>query len=154
MQLEVDIAPRARPGPDVGDVADVDPVHIDGAGPEDARRTRSAAVTSGSEMVVFVNRRRHRLTRAFWRMMRATRLAADVNARSTKLPMHPRPAVGAPAGVVDGLDALPELVVGQRSGRRQVAVPVVEGGPGDLEQLAAAKSAGSLLAGTPHSFSL
>lgn len=47
----------ALPSPDVGDVAHVDPVELDGARPN-TRLIRSAARTPGSEVVVLVERRR------------------------------------------------------------------------------------------------
>src|SRR6058998_3728580 len=50
--------------------------------------------------------------------------------------MHPRPAVGAARLVVDNLDAFAEFGVGALTRRGNVLVPLVKGGPGDLEHLA------------------
>src|SRR6266851_1862676 len=50
--------------------------------------------------------------------------------------MHPRPAIRAARVVEDGLDTLSELIIRYPAGREAMLVPVIEGGPGDLEQLA------------------
>src|SRR5579863_6929638 len=49
--------------------------------------------------------------------------------------MHPRPPVGATRRLMDPFDAFTQLFVGELPGRRDVLVPFIEGGPGDLEQL-------------------
>ena len=59
-----------------------------------------------------------------------------MHALPAQLPVHPGPAIGASAGLEDGADASGELLVGEAAGRRTVLVPLVEGGAGDLEQLA------------------
>ncbi len=60
----------------VGDVADVDPVELDGAGPEGPLEQidRLGVAVGVGEMVVTLKRRRQRPIRPRWRMMRATRL--------------------------------------------------------------------------------
>src|SRR5438105_6673878 len=50
--------------------------------------------------------------------------------------MHPRPAVGSTRLVIDALDTFTEFGIGELARRRNMLVPLVEGGPGDLEQLA------------------
>src|ERR1700690_3259442 len=49
--------------------------------------------------------------------------------------MHPWPPVGAARLLVNHADAFTERFVGELAGGRDVLVPLVKGGPGDLEQL-------------------
>src|SRR5258705_6314234 len=51
------------------------------------------------------------------------------------LVVHPRPPVGAARLVIDVLDPFAELRVGELPRRGDMPVPLIEGGPGDLEQL-------------------
>src|SRR5665213_460085 len=48
--------------------------------------------------------------------------------------MHTRPAVGPTRLVIDRSDAFTEFFVGALSGARNMLVPLIERGPGDLEQ--------------------
>src|SRR6266568_2057107 len=50
--------------------------------------------------------------------------------------MHPRPAVGSTRLVIDALDTFTEFGIGELARGRNMLVPLVEGGPGDLEQRA------------------
>src|SRR5437588_8336547 len=50
--------------------------------------------------------------------------------------MHPRPAAGSTRLVIDALDTFTEFDIGELARGRNMLVPLVEGGPGDLEQLA------------------
>src|SRR5947209_7149813 len=63
-------------------------------------------------------------------------LPTDAHALVAERPMHSRPTVGAARLVVDLGDAFTKLLIGELTKRRQVLMPFVEGGPGDLEQLA------------------
>ena len=63
-------------------------------------------------------------------------LPADAHTVVPERTMHTRPAIRAARLVKDVLDTFAEFLVEALTGRRNVLVPLVEGGPGDLEQLA------------------
>src|SRR5712691_10667539 len=58
--------------------------------------------------------------------------------------MHPRPAVGAARLVIDVLDAIAEFGIRELTRGRDMLVPLVKGGPGDLEQTARLHDVASL----------